>query len=389
MIPLHTRAMCDACPAPATVEIDSGFFLCDSCADIVITSVSVTSGFPSPFPDVNAPTVSSPRAVGATISESTLDPATGVGTATGSDLADPPIPVAVNNSVSEDALLSRPSFLVLSETGEPARVASSEFRSGACEGNGSNADGSKTSDGSARHFSNIGDRTGTEAPALSRRLEVSDLASALSGTPGACSSEREDVGAPNPVAKATEGKAGTAVVTGHVRRSTTGSGLRIGEAVAVRPATSEFMDATAGETAPNSNSGDALGNLEPGSHTWDGDSVATAPSGRADESAISPAVAGIPNTPEASGTAREAPSTGCGTSSDVGSQTAPRLSLDFESEVSALEAEWLRAGAGIVDGIPSFLKRSSDNVAPFVRNQSTLRVTAASDSISKSVSVGA
>jgi len=59
-------------------------------------------------------------------------------------------------------------------------------------------------------------------------------------------------GATNPVAKATEGKAGTAVVTGHVRRSTTGTGLRVGVADAVRPATSEVMDVTAGETAPNS-----------------------------------------------------------------------------------------------------------------------------------------
>jgi hypothetical protein len=44
------------------------------------------------------------------------------------------------------------------------------------------------------------------------------------------------------------------------------------------------------------------------------------------------------NTPEAPGTAREAPCTGCGTSSDVGTQSAPRPLLDFEAEVSALEA---------------------------------------------------
>jgi hypothetical protein len=53
-------------------------------------------------------------------------------------------------------------------------------------------------------------------------------------------------------AKATEGKAGMAVVEDHVRRSTAGTGLRVGEAGAVQPATSEIMDATAGETAPNS-----------------------------------------------------------------------------------------------------------------------------------------
>ncbi len=51
-------------------------------------------------------------------------------------------------------------------------------------------------------------------------------------------------------AKATEGKAGMAGGTPTVRGSTAGTGLRVGEAVAVQPATSEIMDATAGETAP-------------------------------------------------------------------------------------------------------------------------------------------
>ncbi len=55
----------------------------------------------------------------------------------------------------------------------------------------------------------------------------------------------------NPVAKATEGKAGMAVGEAHVRRSTAGTGLRVGEAGADQPATSEHMDVTAGETAPN------------------------------------------------------------------------------------------------------------------------------------------
>ena len=55
---------------------------------------------------------------------------------------------------------------------------------------------------------------------------------------------------PNPVAKATKGKTGTAGVKDPVRRSTTGTGLRVGAASAVLPATSEVMDVTAGETAP-------------------------------------------------------------------------------------------------------------------------------------------
>lgn len=44
--------------------------------------------------------------------------------------------------------------------------------------------------------------------------------------------------------------------------------------------------------APVSNSGDGLGIHEPRSMTWGGDIVATAPSGRADESAKCPAVTG-------------------------------------------------------------------------------------------------
>lgn len=54
------------------------------------------------------------------------------------------------------------------------------------------------------------------------------------------------------LAKATEGKAGMAGGTPTVRRSTAGTGLRVGAADAVQPATSEIMDVTAGETAPNS-----------------------------------------------------------------------------------------------------------------------------------------
>jgi len=61
---------------------------------------------------------------------------------------------------------------------------------------------------------------------------------------GAIRSGKLKVSPPNPVAKATKGKAGTAEVKGLVRRSTAGTGLRVGEAVAVQPATSENMDAT-------------------------------------------------------------------------------------------------------------------------------------------------
>lgn len=50
-------------------------------------------------------------------------------------------------------------------------------------------------------------------------------------------------------AKATDGKAGMAGATGPVRRSSAGTGLRVGEASADLPTTSEIMDVTAGETA--------------------------------------------------------------------------------------------------------------------------------------------
>lgn len=54
-------------------------------------------------------------------------------------------------------------------------------------------------------------------------------------------------------AKATRGKAGMAgVLWDPVRRSTAGTGLRVGEASADLPTTSEIMGVTAGETAKNS-----------------------------------------------------------------------------------------------------------------------------------------
>ena len=117
-------------------------------------------------------------------------------------------------------------------------------------------------------------------------------------------------------AKATKGKAGMAGVTGPVRRSTAGTGLRVGVSSAGLTATSEFMDVTAGETAPLSvgwsspvarlahnqevassnlapatSSGDGLGIHEPGSNTR-GFAVMRQPaSGRARDRAICPAVA--------------------------------------------------------------------------------------------------
>lgn len=117
-------------------------------------------------------------------------------------------------------------------------------------------------------------------------------------------------------AKATEGKAGTAVVTGHVRGSTAGTGLRVGVASADLPATSEYMGVTAGRDrrpifcgggavaarlahnqkvdgsspSPATSSSDGLGTHQPGSITC-GFAITRQPaSGRADKSAMCTAV---------------------------------------------------------------------------------------------------
>ncbi len=66
------------------------------------------------------------------------------------------------------------------------------------------------------------------------------------------------------LAKATRGKAGTAGGAAPVRRSTAGTGLRVGAAGAALPATSELMDVTAGETALNSVDTAVTRNVRPG-----------------------------------------------------------------------------------------------------------------------------
>lgn len=70
-ISLHTRATCDACPAPATVEIDSGFFLCDACADSLEQFVlsQVASGL-SAFPDAGAVAAAPARSAAAAVTNS-------------------------------------------------------------------------------------------------------------------------------------------------------------------------------------------------------------------------------------------------------------------------------------------------------------------------------
>jgi len=354
MIALSTRSLCDECGRPAVV-IDGDIFLCERCDVEIHGAVE------------NSDSISS-----AILSD---------GYAAASGLA--PAEVAAPNSVSPSPSVGR-------ET-EPLETSAS-------------ASG--------------------ESESRQRDRQAAATRSFASNTLGLVAAVTNS----NPVAKATEGKAGTAGITDLVRRSTTGTGLRVGEAGAVRPATSEIMDATAGETAPNSepgagsqpvkssvsnqranvsigvtagetahifsllslpetgvnpvprgglrvtcakmpaegrtpfcrghhgfeshtaaisNSSGALGNLKPGSKTW-GEPARNpcrlpAPSGRADESAISPAVAGIPTTnPAPSCVFPPEVSVNCGAIKS--SQVAPLLSSDFESEVRALEADWRSRG---------------------------------------------
>ncbi len=70
MIPLHTRALCDNCGDPATVEIDSGVFLCDRCEGGLLAAM-FNSLSPAASQGVNAATAGlAPSAVAATFSNS-------------------------------------------------------------------------------------------------------------------------------------------------------------------------------------------------------------------------------------------------------------------------------------------------------------------------------
>jgi len=107
-----------------------------------------------------------------------------------------------------------------------------------------------------------------------------------------CSTKSAGVHATESRAKATKGKAGQAGVTGPVRRSTAGTGLRVGVSGAGLTATSEFMDVTVRRDGqPFFSSGAGLGIHEPGSQTSGGFFIAMARSGRARDRAVCPAVA--------------------------------------------------------------------------------------------------
>jgi hypothetical protein len=192
-------------------------------------------------------------------------------------------------------------------------------------------------------------------PHFSDRLEVLDLASVLSGNPGACSSEREDVGAPNS-ACGPDGDRGLS------HRSELSTGLERG----------------AGQESPlaNSNSGDVLGNLEPGSITSGERAALTAGSGRAHNCATCPDVAGTPSPPVHLSAWPTAPATSGDAMSPLVSPHFSSLdpgiagfNPDLDAEAAALEAEWLARG--------------------ICMNAATFAVSVMSDSNSKSSITGA
>jgi hypothetical protein len=89
--------------------------------------------------------------------------------------------------------------------------------------------------------------------------------------------------------------------------------------------------------ALHSNSGDGLGVHKPGSHTWGGDLLATAPSGRADDSAKCPAVTG--SLLVAAEVGRGAPAPVGVSSLDLAEPATVGSALSFEEEVSACERD--------------------------------------------------
>lgn len=199
--------------------------------------------------------------------------------------------------------------------------------------------------------------------------------------------------------------------------------VRVGESGAGLTATSELMDVTAGETAPNSrdgasellggvagacsgikcgenrtrteiatsgdslerqainfqssacegngsnavgskttdgsartSSGDGLGNHEPGSMTWGGDLLATAPSGRADVSAECPAVAGSLSC----GSLGSLPSTPFG----VVQLRAASLDMPGPQELNSVVADFHR-GAPALRSVSSVTSAAPSGVAAF------------------------
>lgn len=72
MTHLHSRAICDACRVGrATVEIDSGFFLCDACADTVTQFVLSSVAADAPPSAVNVATAVSEALAPASVAVAT------------------------------------------------------------------------------------------------------------------------------------------------------------------------------------------------------------------------------------------------------------------------------------------------------------------------------
>lgn len=308
---MNASAKCRWCPAPAMLRTSQGAFLCSACWEALEFRIKTIDPVTSviPISDVNAAVA---------------------------DLA--PSATAAANSVSG---------------GVPAPSRGTEAQLSA----------TLAFAPSGSLFTAKGDCPGTDEPAFSDRLEILDLESVSSGTPGACSSEREDVGAPNSESRACEGNGSNA----------DGSKTSDGSA--------------------RCSSGDGLGNQQPGSNTWGGRNATPAPSGRARDRAICPAVTGFDSNPDASpsplasdtdgalvASSFSSPATGNTRSSDVqGEIVAGRALLDFEAEVAALELHWWTIGIVLASGVPD---------CALLRSQysSTSRVRAASEITDNSTS---
>jgi ribosomal protein L37AE/L43A len=182
---LHTRSKCDACDASVATIERNGCWLCSSC-DTTFSEFLAPSATPSdvnaavsahPAPGETAATLSrdcaslspaSPRAAGMSRVEANSGGEHEAVTQCPCNIDDRP-------TANDETSLSADAANVDEERSgtapavcgtEHERVGAANSKSGACEGTGSNADGSKTADGSAR-YSSCG---GVEGHALSFTL---------------------------------------------------------------------------------------------------------------------------------------------------------------------------------------------------------------------------
>lgn len=196
-------------------------------------------------------------------------------------------------------------------------------------------------------FTTKGDCPGTEAPAPRNWFanDPADLDSALSGNTGACSSEREDVGATNSIpAPALGSSPSPRLATMQTADAPRGSARRVRATLEGRGPVEDWTDGSlavraviypaprgASHGALNSSFGDCPASISPG--RIDREGRVTAPH--------APAVTGFNSNSDAS--SHPPASVNCGA---VSPPAAAPLSIpadpEIEAAVSALEADWVR-----------------------------------------------